>query len=97
MFPQSGGCWPGVPITSGDVSYLRGIEDKANATLAAAARKAGATFVNTYDLTVGHDFCQPERVRDVEGLLPGSLALPFHPNTRGQQVMASAVLAAIKN
>ena len=97
MFPQSGGCWPGVPITNGDVSYLRGIEDKANATLAAAARTAGATFVNTYDLTAGHDFCQPERVRDVEGLLPGSLALPFHPNTRGQQVMASAVLAAIKN
>jgi lysophospholipase L1-like esterase len=97
MFPQSGGCWPGVPITSGDVSYLRGIEDKANAMLADAALTAGATFVNTYAPTTGHDFCKPEQVRDVEGLLPGSLALPFHPNTRGQQVMASTVLAAIKN
>ncbi len=97
MFPQSGGCWPGVPVTNGDVTYLRGIEDKANAMLAAAARAAGATFVNTYAPTAGHDFCKPEAVRDVEGLLPGSLALPFHPNTRGQQVMASAVLAAIKH
>jgi lysophospholipase L1-like esterase len=97
MFPLSGGCWPGVPITSGDVAYLRGIEDKANVMLAAAARSAGATFVNTYAPTAGHDFCQPERVRDVEGLLPGSLALPFHPNARGQQVMASAVLAALKS
>ena len=96
MFPQSGGCWPAVPITNGDVAYLRGIEVKANAMLAADAQAAGATFVNTYTPTVGHDFCTPESVRDVEGLLPGSLALPFHPNARGQQVMANAVLAAIK-
>ena len=96
MFPQSGGCWPAVPITEGDVTYLRGIEVKANALLAAAALAAGATFVNTYAPTIGHDFCQPESVRDVEGLLPGSLALPFHPNTRGQAAMAAAVLNAIK-
>jgi lysophospholipase L1-like esterase len=96
VFPQSGGCWPAVPITAGDVAYLRGSEVKANAMLAAAAREAGATFVNTYTPTIGHDFCQPESVRDVEGLLPGSLALPFHPNTRGQQAIAAAVLAAIK-
>ena len=96
MFPQSGGCWPAVPITGGDVAYLRGIEVKANALLAAAARAAGATFVNTYTPTIGRDFCQPESVRDVEGVLPGALALPFHPNTRGQAAMAAAVLKSIK-
>jgi hypothetical protein len=96
VFPQSGGCWPAVPITAGDVAYLRGTEVKANAMVAAAALGAGATFVNTYTPTIGHDFCQPESVRDVEGLLPGSLALPFHPNIRGQQAIAAAVLSAIK-
>jgi len=96
MFPQSGGCWPAVPVTDGDVAYLRGIEVKANALLFGAAEAAGATFVNTYTPTIGHDFCQPESVRDVEGLLPGSLALPFHPNTRGQAAMAAAVLKAVK-
>ncbi|MGH3211198.1 MAG: SGNH/GDSL hydrolase family protein [Trebonia sp.] len=96
VFPQYGGCWPAVPITNGDVAYLRGLEVKANTMLAVAALDAGATFVNTYAPTIGHDFCQPESVRDVEGLLPGSLALPFHPNARGQQAMAAAVLAAIK-
>jgi lysophospholipase L1-like esterase len=96
MFPQSGGCWPAVPITNGDVAYLRGIEVKINAMLAAAAKAAGATFVNTYTPTIGHDFCTPESVRDVEGLLPGSLELPFHPNARGQQAIASAVLAALR-
>ena len=95
LFPQSGSCWPVVPITSGDIAYLRGIEIKANAMLAADARAAGDTFVNTYAPTAGHDFCQPESTRDVEGLIPGSLALPFHPNARGQQAMANAVLAAV--
>ena len=97
LFPQSGGCWPAVPITSGDVAYLRGIELKLNAMLAATAGAAGATFVNTYAPTTGHDFCTPEKVRDVEGLLPGSPGLPFHPNARGQQAMAAAVLAAIRD
>ena len=96
MFPLSGGCWPAVPITDGDIGYLRGIELQLNAMLAADAKAAGATFVNTYTPTIGHDFCQPETIRDVEGLLPGSLALPFHPNARGQAAIAAAVLAAIR-
>jgi lysophospholipase L1-like esterase len=96
MFPLSGGCWPAVPITDGDVAYLRGIELQLNAMLAADARAADATFVNTYTPTIGHDFCQPERIRDMEGLLPGSLALPFHPNARGQAAIAAAVLAAVR-
>jgi lysophospholipase L1-like esterase len=96
MFPLSGGCWPAVPITDGDIGYLRGIELQLNAMLAADANAAGATFVNTYTPTIGRDFCQPETIRDVEGLLPGSLALPFHPNARGQAAIAVAVLAALR-
>jgi lysophospholipase L1-like esterase len=96
MFPLSGGCWPAVPITDGDIAYLRGIELQLNTMLAADAKTAGATFVNTYAPTIGHDFCQPERIRDVEGVLPGSLALPFHPNARGQATIAAAVLAAVR-
>jgi lysophospholipase L1-like esterase len=96
LFPLSGGCWPAVPITNGDIAYLRGIELQLNAMLAADAKTAGAIFVNTYTPTTGHDFCQPERIRDVEGLLPGSWALPFHSNARGQAAIAAAVLAALR-
>jgi lysophospholipase L1-like esterase len=95
MFPQSGGCWPRVPITSGDIAWLRGIEFQLNAMLAAVTQPAAATFVDTYTPTIGHDFCQSESVRDVEGLVPGSLALPFHPNSRGQATIAAAVLKAL--
>jgi lysophospholipase L1-like esterase len=96
LFPLSGGCWPAVPITNGDIAYLRGIELQLNAMLAADARAANATFVNAFTPTIGHDFCQRESVRDVEGLLPGSWALPFHPNARGQKAIAAAVLTALQ-
>jgi lysophospholipase L1-like esterase len=96
LFPQRGGCWPAVPITNGDIAYLRSTELLLNAMLAGDARAAGATFADTYTPTIGHDFCQSARVKDVEGLVPTSLAYPFHPNARGQAVMAAAVLAAIR-
>lgn len=96
LFPQRGGCWPAVPITNGDIAYLRSTELLLNAMLAGDARAAGATFVDTYTPTIGHDFCQSASVKDVEGLVPTSLAYPFHPNARGQAVMAAAVLAAIR-
>ena len=44
LFPLSGGCWPAVPITDGDVAYLRGIELQLNAMLA-AGREGGQRHV----------------------------------------------------
>jgi lysophospholipase L1-like esterase len=96
LFPQSGGCWPAVPITNGDIAYLRSLEIQLNAMLAADAAAGGATFADTYTPTIGHDFCQSAKVKDVEGLIPTSLAYPFHPNARGQAAMAAAVLAALR-
>jgi lysophospholipase L1-like esterase len=96
MLPQQGGCWPVVPITDGDIGYLRGIETQYNAVLSGVAVATGATFVDTYTPTIGHDFCQSSKVKDVEGFVPTSLAAPFHPNARGQAAMAAAVLAVLR-
>jgi len=96
ILPNTGrGCWPLVPFAFGDVPYLRGIEIVANQMLARAAAANGATFVNTYKATIGHDACQAANVKDVEGLIPTSPAYPFHPNRRGEQVIADQVLAAL--
>ena len=92
LFPRSGGCWPAVPISDGDIGYLRGVETKMNAMLAADAKAAGATYVDTFTPTIGHDFCAPRAARDFEGLIPDAGALPFHPNARGQAAIAAAVL-----
>jgi hypothetical protein len=96
ILPSTGdGCWPLVPFAFGDVPYLRDIELAVDQMLAGAAAANGATFVDTYTPTTGHDACQAAGVKDVEGLVPTSPAYPFHPNQRGQQVMADQVLAAL--
>jgi lysophospholipase L1-like esterase len=94
---QGDGCWPEVPFALGDLSYLRGVEIGVNQMLARTAAANGATFVDTYTATIGHDACQPPAVKDVEGLIPTSLAYPFHPNGRGERVMADRVLAALRS
>ena len=96
ILPDTGsGCWPLVPIAYGDVPYLRGVEYKLNAMLASQAAANGATFVDTYTDSIGHDACRPPGTRWVEGLIPTSPAAPFHPNQLGEQHMAAQVIAAI--
>jgi lysophospholipase L1-like esterase len=96
ILPTTGdGCWPLVPFARSDVPYLRGIEVDLNQMLARTAAANGATFVDTYQATTGHDACASASTKDVESLVPTSLAYPFHPNQRGEQVMAERVEAAL--
>jgi lysophospholipase L1-like esterase len=96
ILPITGdGCWPLVPFAHGDVPYLQGIEVDLNQMLARTAAANGATFVDTYQATIGHDACTGASTKDVESLVPTSLAYPFHPNQRGEQVMAEQVEAAL--
>ena len=81
-------------VARGDVPYLRGIENQFNAMLAATAAAHGVAFVNTYAASVGHDACQHPATKWVEGLIPTSLAVPFHPNALGEQAMGQEVVRA---
>ncbi|MFR9803423.1 SGNH/GDSL hydrolase family protein [Pseudonocardia sp. RS010] len=96
LLPDEGpGCFPVVPLSPGDIGWLRGIEKDLNAMLAAQAGAAGAVYVDTYTPTIGHDMCQLPAVKWIEGLLPTSPAAPVHPNAQGMQAMGEAVLAAL--
>jgi lysophospholipase L1-like esterase len=92
---DSDGCWPIVPIAYGDVAYLRQTETELNAMLAGEADANGATYVDTYTPTIGHDVCQPIGVKWIEGLVPTSPAAPFHPNALGEAAMAKALESAV--
>jgi len=89
------GCWPVMPITSGDVPYLRDKEKELNAMLATQAAAAGAVYVDVYSQSVGHDACQLPGARWVEPLVPLSPAAPVHPNAAGMQGMAAVLLGAL--
>jgi len=96
LLPDEGpGCFPVVPFSAGDVAWLRGIEKDLNATLEARAAAAGATYVDTYTPTIGHDMCQLPGTKWIEGLLPTAPAAPVHPNALGMQAMGAAVLDAL--
>lgn len=96
ILPEAGnGCWPVVPLASGDIGYLRQTEKELNQMLADEASVNGATYVDTYTPTIGHDVCQAIGVKWIEGLVPTSPAAPFHPNARGEAAMAKALEAAI--
>jgi lysophospholipase L1-like esterase len=97
IFPETGlGCWPQMPIGFSDVSYLRSTEQRLNSMLATQAAAAGATLVNWYNASIGHDACKGSSTRWVEPLVPGELAAPIHPNKAGMQGGANALLAAVK-
>lgn len=97
IFPETGfGCWPQMPIGFQDVPYLRSTEQRLNSMLATQAAANGATLVNWYQASIGHDACKGTSTRWVEPLVPGTLAAPIHPNATGMQGGANALLAAVK-
>ncbi len=96
ILPQSGNCWPTVPLTTGDVAYLNGVEQELNAMLSNEAGSNNATYVNTYTPGIGHDACKSLSVRYVEPVLPESDAFSVHPNERGMEADASEVEAAMR-
>jgi lysophospholipase L1-like esterase len=96
VFPDNGKpCWPVAPITGTDIRYLRDTFKRLNAVLESSAEAAGATYVDTYTPSIGHDFCHLPSVKWIEPLLPTAPASPFHPNARGELGMADALLAAV--
>jgi lysophospholipase L1-like esterase len=97
IFPETGfGCWPQMPIGFQDVPYLRSTERNLNAMLATQAAANGATLVDWYKASIGHDACKSTSTRWVEPLVPGTLAAPIHPNKTGMEGGAAALLAAVK-
>jgi lysophospholipase L1-like esterase len=96
ILPEAGiGCWPSLPIAPDDVPYLRDTQKELNAMLAAQAAGAGATYVDVYTPSIGHDACQLPGVRWVEPLIPLSPAAPVHPNALGMQGMAAVLAGAM--
>jgi lysophospholipase L1-like esterase len=88
-------CWPLVPLSPGDVAYFNSLEEMLNSVIAQQAAANGATYVDTFTSSIGHDACKPPGVAWVNGIVPNSVAYPLHPNQAGEQNMANQVLAAL--
>jgi GDSL-like Lipase/Acylhydrolase family len=92
IFPETGfGCWPQMPIGFGDVPYLRAKERELNAMLATQAAANGATVVDWYTASIGHDACKGSFTRWVEPVVPTNPAAPIHPNLAGMTGAANVL------
>jgi lysophospholipase L1-like esterase len=96
ILPETGyGCWPQMPLGYLDVPYLRATEKRLNAMLANQAAANGASLVDWYTASIGHDACKSALTRWVEPLFPTQPAAPVHPNLAGMRGAAVALSAAV--
>ena len=89
------GCYPVVPLSDDDMTYLDGMLRATNAMIAEQAAANDAEFVDTYAESVGHDVCTLPGTRWFEGVVPTAPAIPVHPNALGEASMARSVLRVL--
>jgi lysophospholipase L1-like esterase len=96
ILPDEGpGCWPQMPITEGDVPYMRAKQKELNAMLADQAAANGAELIDWYTASIGRDACQPPVIRWVEPVVPVNAAAPIHPNLGGMMGASELLTAAL--
>ncbi len=96
ILPERGGCYPSMPLTTGDTTYLNGLEQDLNAMLASEARAHDATFIDTFTPTIGHDACEPAGVRWINPIIASGGGISVHPNPAGVASIARIVEAALR-
>jgi hypothetical protein len=96
IMPASGGCFDKMPVATGDVPYVRGIQATLNDAIRRAAAATGTTYVNLNRVSEGHDACKPIGVRWVEPVLQGTNPVIVHPNALGEAGMAAQAMKVLR-
>ena len=96
ILPATVGCFPRMPVATGDVPYLRGIQWTLNDAVRRAAVATGSTYVNLNTVSNGHDACKPIGVRWVEPVLQGTNPVIVHPNALGEAKMAAQAIKVLR-
>ena len=76
--------------------YLVAKFKEMNAMLATQARSHGATYVDIYTSSIGHDACQVPALAWVNGLVVAPPSYPAHPNQLGLANSGKVVARAIE-
>ncbi|WP_433783331.1 SGNH/GDSL hydrolase family protein [Actinomycetospora sp. CA-101289] len=95
ILPEERGCYPVMPVASGDVPYLDDIQATLNDAVRRAAEATGVTYVDVTEASRGHDACRPIGTRWVEPAVGGTNAVVVHPNALGERAMADRAVAEL--
>ncbi|MDX3000297.1 SGNH/GDSL hydrolase family protein [Kribbella solani] len=83
--PEHGTCPSILPFATGDYAYLYSIEQALNQAVGNAAAAGGATYVDTFGPSTGHDACAPDGQAWIQGKDINLLrAFSYHPRYEGQ-------------
>jgi lysophospholipase L1-like esterase len=93
LVPPDGTCTE-LPLAAGDYAYVREQLQSLDDAMRSAASDAGATFVEVYDASEGHDICAGDDAW-VNGAEASSRAAAFHPFAEEQHEVTGLVLAAM--
>lgn len=88
LMPETGSCFPQMPIAAGDVAYVNSLQTTLNATIEKAATRAGFIYVDAYAASSGHDACKPVGTRWVEPFVGSVTKERAHPNQLGEAAIA---------
>lgn len=92
--PPTGYCPDILPFANGDYRYLDGIEQAFNSALSAAAKTGGATYVDTYGPSLGHDACEGGEAWIQGQALDVFAAANYHPR-KAAMVAESSIIASV--
>jgi lysophospholipase L1-like esterase len=95
IMPPREGCYPRMPIATGDVPYVHHIQWVLNDAIHRAAAASATTYVNLNKASTGHDACMPIGVRWVEPAVGGTNPVIVHPNALGERKMAASTIAVL--
>jgi lysophospholipase L1-like esterase len=90
--PATGTCPDVLPFADGDYAYLDSIERALNTAAANASKAAGATFIDTYGPSLGHDACAGGNAWIQGQSLNVLAAAPYHPR-KAAMVGEAAIIA----
>ena len=102
--PAKDSCGANVHLSTDEIILSNHIVTDLNATIKAAAQKAGLRYVDVSDVFVGHRLCEaPNWDLAMNGLTAGNDAVPifgypigkesFHPNNYGHQLYRKKILS----
>ncbi|MGA8852200.1 MAG: SGNH/GDSL hydrolase family protein [Aeromicrobium sp.] len=96
IVPPTTGCYPQLPLATGDVPYVHGIQKTLNSAVKRAAAKTKVTFVDFGKISVGHDACKAIGTRWIEPAVFSTNAVIVHPNALGEAKMAEQTQKVLK-
>lgn len=96
VLPEDNQCSWALTLARGDLDFLKTTIQDLNAMVKREAEEHGATYVDTWTGSQGHDACAGPMERWVEPTLAVGAAAPLHRNAAGMRFAADRILEVVR-